>query len=128
VVVEPIIFYVNPATADVSQAAAVAAMQYAMNVWSTAGSSFQFQYGGTTTGTTTGYDNKNVILFRNTTNGSTIATTYSWWDSNKRLLDSDVIFWDGGFKFYTGTSGCGGIANSAYVEDIAAHELGMRWA
>jgi len=39
------------------------------------------------------------------------------------MLDSDVIFWDGGFKFYTGTSGCTG-SPSAYIEDVATHELG----
>src|SRR5204862_144433 len=33
-------------------------------------------------------------------------------------------FWDGGFTFFTGSSGCGGVSNAAYIEDIAAHELG----
>ena len=32
--------------------------------------------------------------------------------------------WDGGFKFFTGTSGCGASANSAYIEDVATHEFG----
>ena len=40
------------------------------------------------------------------------------------LVDSDIIFWDGGFRFFTGTSGCGGVPNAAYIEDIAAHEFG----
>lgn len=48
-------------------------------------------------------------------------TLYSWWNSSNQLLDSDIVFWDGGFKFFTGTSGCSG---GAYIEDIAAHELG----
>src|SRR5204862_2971500 len=61
---------------------------------------------------------------RNVSNGSTIATTYSWWNGNNELLDSDIIFWDGGFTFFTGTSSCGVVPNAAYIEDIAAHELG----
>ena len=120
----PVTFYVNPVNADVSQSAAVAALQAGMDVWNTqAGTSFRYQYGGSATDTATAYDNRNVILFRNASNGSTIATTYSWWSSSKELLDSDIIFWDGGFTFFVG-SGCGVVPNAAYIEDIAAHEFG----
>lgn len=121
----PVTFYVNPVNADVSQSAAIAALQAGMDVWNTqSGTSFRYQYGGTATDTATAYDNRNVIFFRNVSNGSTIATTYSWWSSSNELLDSDIIFWDGGFTFFTGSSGCGVVANAAYIEDIAAHELG----
>jgi hypothetical protein len=121
----PVTIYINPANADVPPAAASTAIQFAMNVWSTeSGSSFRYQYGGSATDTATKLDNRNVVLFRNASSGSTIATTYSWWDSGNRLMDSDVIFWDNGFRFYTGAAGCGGIADSAYIEDIATHELG----
>ena len=121
----PVTFYVNPVNADVSQAAAVAALQTGMDVWNTqSGSSFRYQYGGIVNDTATAHDNRNVIFFRNVSNGSTIATTYSWWSSSNELLDSDIVFWDGGFTFFTGTSGCGVVANAVYIEDIAAHELG----
>jgi len=121
----PVSVFVNPANADVSAAAALSAVQYAMNVWNTqGGSSFRFQFAGTVSDTSNAFDNRNVVLFRNVDNGSTIATTYSWWDSSNHLLDSDIIVWDSRFTFYTGTSGCGAIANSAYLEDIATHELG----
>jgi hypothetical protein len=123
----PVTFYVNPVNADVSQTAAIAALQTGMDVWNTqSGTPFRYQYGGTANDTATAYDNRNVILFRNTTasSASTIATTYSWWNSSNELLDADIIFWDGGFTFFTGTSGCGVVPNAAYIEDIAAHELG----
>ena len=120
----PVTFYINPANSDVTSAAATAALQFAMNVWNQSGSSFRYQYGGPASDTATKYDNRNVVLFRNTTNGGAIATTYSWWDSNNQLLDSDIIVWDGGFKFFTGTSGCGTYANAAYLEDVATHEFG----
>jgi len=115
-------FYVNPANADVSTSAAISAVQTAMDVWNTqSGSAFRYQYGGTATDTATAYDNRNVILFRGTTNGSALASTYSWWNSSNQLLDSDIVFWDGAFKFFAGTSGC---LSGAYIEDIATHELG----
>ena len=118
-------FVVNPANADVNGAAAVAALEAGMEVWNTQGNSaFQFQYGGTVSDTSTSYDNRNVVIFRNSTSGGAIATTYSWWNSSNQLLDSDIIFWDGGFAFFTGTSGCGVVANAAYIEDVAAHEFG----
>jgi hypothetical protein len=121
----PVTFYVNPVNADVSQTAAVAALQAGMNVWGDqSGAAFRYQYGGAASDTATAYDNRNVVFFRNTSNGSAIATTYSWWSSSNQLLDSDIIFWDGGFNFFTGSSGCGGVSNAAYLEDIAAHEFG----
>jgi hypothetical protein len=114
-------FYVNPVNADVSQNAAISALQAGMSAWNTeSGTSFRFSYAGQTSSTTTGNDGKNVILFRNTSNGSTIGTTYAW-SSGGVLVDSDIILWDGGWKFFTGSSGCD---SGAYIEDIAAHELG----
>lgn len=116
-------FYANPFNADVSDSAAEAALVAAANVWSSqSNAAFRFEYAGRVTDTSTAYDSRNVAIFRNVSNGSTIATTYSWW-SGSTLIDSDVVFWDGGFTFFTGSSGCGG-ANAVYIEDIAAHELG----
>ena len=120
----PVTFYVNPVNRDVTSAAAVAALQSGMDVWNTAGTPFRWQYGGVVNDTATAYDNRNVIMFRNTSNGSAIATTYSWWSNSNELLDSDIVFWDGPFTFFTGASGCGGVSNAAYMEDIAVHELG----
>ena len=117
----PVTFYVNPANADVPTATAVAALQVGMDAWNQAGTSFRYEYGGNVTDTATAHDYRNVVMFRNASNGGVIATTYSWWSSTGNLLDSDIVFWDGGFKFFTGTSGC---ASGAYIEDIAAHELG----
>ncbi len=121
----PVIFYINGANSDVTSTAANWALQYAMNVWNTQSqSSFRYQYGGSASDTSTRYDNRNVVFFRNSTNGGAIATTYSWWDSNDRMLDADIVVWDGGFRFFTGTSGCGTYANAAYLEDVATHEFG----
>ena len=118
----PVTIFANPSNADVSADASEAALRTALNVWNTqSGSSFQFQYGGRVSDTSTINDGRNVAIFRNVSNGSTLATTYTWWDGSNVLIDADVIFWDGGFKFFTGSSGC---SSGAYIEDIAAHEFG----
>jgi hypothetical protein len=117
----PAVMYINPENADVTSSAAEAAVVAAMDVWNTQGGTpFRFIYGGRVSDTAFGHDGKSVILFRNESNGSTIGTSYAW-SSNGQLVESDVVFWDGGFQFFTGTSGCSG---GMYVEDVASHELG----
>lgn len=117
----PVIVYVNPANADVSTSAAEAAVKVGLNAWNTqAGTPFRYQYGGRVSDTATANDRRNVVLFRNVSNGSTVASTYSWWSGGVRV-DSDIVFWDGGITLFTGTSGC---SSGVYIEDFATHELG----
>ncbi len=134
------VFYINPANADNAlqagrtNADVVAALQTGMEAWnSQSGSSFRYSYGGQASDNATSLDNRNVIFFRNATSGGAIASTYSWWNSSNQLLDSDIIFWDAGFAFYTGSTQCGTtpanptvqtVSNAAYIEDVATHELG----
>ncbi len=114
-------FYVNPQNADVVEDLALTAVLYGAEVWETqSGAFFDVLYGGKVSDTTTGYDNRNVVIFRDASNGGAIATTYSWY-TGTTLLDADIIFWDGAYKFFTGWSGC---SSGAYIEDIAAHEFG----
>lgn len=113
-------YYVNPVNLDLPQSAVVSAIQAAANVWQQSGTSFAFTYGGTTGITTNTYDATNVVMFRNASSGSALATTYSWF-SGSSIVDADIVFWDGGFKFFSGSSGCSG---GFYVEDVAAHEFG----
>ena len=135
-----VIFYVNPANADNAlqagrtDANVVNALVAGMDVWNTqARTTMRVTHGGPSSQSTTSLDYRNVIFFRNASSGSAIASTYSWWNSSNQLLDADIIFWDAGFSFYTGSTGCGTtpanptsqtVSNSAYVEDVAAHELG----
>ena len=114
-------YYVNPANTDVSNSAALSALADGASAWSSqSNASIALSYGGQVNDTSTGYDSRNVVIFRNESSGSTIASTYSW-ASGGVLVDSDIIFHDGGWDFFTGSSGC---VSGAYIEDIAAHEFG----
>jgi hypothetical protein len=115
-------FYVNPVNLDISEDAAITALQAGASRWRTQSTAdVDLYYAGRTTGSTLANDGKNQIFFRNTASGSTIASTYWWYDGTNKLVDADMIFYDGGFKFFTGSTGCSG---GFFVEDIATHEFG----
>jgi len=122
------VVYINPANRDgLSDDAVITALRAAMDDWTTQGHSpFTFSYGGRITDTTTGYDNRNVVVFRNESNGGMIAGTYSWADASNRLLDSDIIIYDAaGYSFYAFDGSCNpNLGNSVYLHDIATHEFG----
>lgn len=117
----PVLFRVNTTNLDLPDAVIPPALIAGAGAWTTqTNASFQFQYAGTTAVTTNTYDGQNVVMFRNASSGSAIATAY-WWSSGSRIIDADIVFWDSAFQFYTGSSGCSG---GFYIEDIAAHEFG----
>lgn len=114
-------YYVNPANSDISEGAAVTAIQSAADAWRLqTNSPFSFVYSGYTSGNTAVNNGKNEVFFRTDTNGAAIATTY-YWSSGGRALDADTIMWDGAYTFFTGSSGCNG---GFYVEDVMTHEFG----
>jgi len=115
-------FYINPANSDVPEAAAEAAIQTGAATWgSQSAADFRFYYMGRTSGTAAMNNGKNEVFFRNVASGSTVAETYWWADSSGRVIDADIMFYDGGITFFTGSSGCSG---GLYIEDVAAHEFG----
>jgi hypothetical protein len=117
----PVPYFVNTTNLDLPDAVIPPALAVGAGAWTTQTSaSFSFQYAGTSTVTTNTNDGMNVVMFRNASSGSAIATTY-WWSSGSRIIDADIVFWDGGFQFFTGSTGC---SNGFYIEDIAAHEFG----
>jgi hypothetical protein len=118
----PVGYYVNPTNLDgLSNTAVVAALGAGADTWAQqSNAAFAFSYAGPSVQTTNTNDGLNVVTFRNASSGSAIATTYYWYNSSG-LVDADIVFWDGAFKFFTGSSGCSG---GFYIEDIAAHEFG----
>jgi matrix metalloproteinase-14 (membrane-inserted) len=117
----PVPYVINPVNLDLPEAGVETAVRAGADVWgSQGGTTLRFDYAGRSTQSTTTYDSVNLVVFRDQSSGSAIATTYSWY-SGTRLVDADIVFWDGGFRFYTGSSGC---SAGFYIEDIAAHEFG----
>jgi len=115
-------YFVNPVNKDMSQQAAIAALQAAAANWPEQSSAnIRLVYGGTTSGTSLVNNGKNEVFFRNTSNGSTGAQTYWWYGGTGKLLDADTVIYDGGFKFFAGSSGCSG---GLYLEDLMTHEFG----
>jgi len=113
-------YVVNPANVDLPTAVIQPALQAGADAWRLQAGRFAFAFAGFTTQTTNTLDGVNLVVFRNEISGSAIATTYSW-SSGSRIVEADIVFWDGGFRFFTGSAGC---ANGYYIEDVAAHEFG----
>jgi hypothetical protein len=114
-------YYVNPANLDLPTSAITPAVRAGADAWHLqSGSSFAFSYAGLTTQTTNTNDGLNLVMFRNASSGSALATTYSWF-SGTRIIDADIVFWDAGFQFVAGSGGCSG---SFFIEDVATHEFG----
>jgi hypothetical protein len=116
------VYVVNSANLDLPGSSAENAVRAGADVWLQQSNAFRFMYGGPSGQTTNTFDEVNLVLFRNASSGSAIATAY-WWSSGSRILDADIVFWDAAFRFFSGSSGCSG-SGSFYIEDVAAHEFG----
>lgn len=114
-------YYINPTNMDLPGSAIEPAIRAGASAWPLqSGASFAFAFAGFSAQTTNTNDGINLVMFRNASSGSALATTYSWF-SGTRVIDADIVFWDAGFQFFTGSSGCSG---GFYIEDIATHEFG----
>jgi Matrixin len=114
-------YYINTANMDLPGSAVEAAVRFGADTWpAQAGVGFRFSFAGQSSQTTNTNDGVNLVTFRNASSGSAIATAY-WYSSGGRITDADIIFWDGGFRFFAGTTGC---SAGFYIEDVAAHEFG----
>jgi hypothetical protein len=116
-------YFVNPANADVSEDAAIAALQAAAANWSEqTAANVRLYYAGRTTGGTLASNGINEVFFRGTTDGTKAAVTYYWRNSANDIIDADMVIYDGAYRFYSGQSGCSG--SGIYIEDVATHEFG----
>ncbi len=117
----PVRYYINPANMDLPTSAIEPAIRVGADAWRLqSGASFAFTFAGFSSQTTNTNDGVNVVMFRNASSGSALATTYTWF-SGTRMIDADIVFWDAGFQFVTGTGGCSG---AFFIEDVATHEFG----
>lgn len=119
---DAVTYFVNPVNADVSQSAALAAVQVAASAWSLQTlADIQPQYAGPTAGSAVLNNGKNEVFFSPETSGNTIAVCYYWWNNSNQIIDSDIKFYDGSFTFHTGTTGC---SSGMFIEDVGTHEFG----
>jgi Matrixin len=113
-------YVVNSANLDLPGISVEGAVRAGGDAWQQQSAAFRFVYSGPSAQTTSTNDSINLVLFRNSSSGQAIATTYSW-STGSRIVDADVVFWDAAFQFFAGTSGC---SAGFFIEDIAAHEFG----
>jgi poly(3-hydroxybutyrate) depolymerase len=113
-------YRLNAANLDLPAAAVEAAVRAGADAWQKQAGAFRFDYAGTSAQQTTTNDGVNLVLFRNASNGSAIATTY-WWASGSRIVDADIVFWDAAVTFVDASTACSG---GFYIEDTAVHEFG----
>jgi hypothetical protein len=113
-------YYVNPTSVRVSPAAVISAVQTAANNWNAQTlANIDLVYAGTTTGAALKLNYKNEVFLRNTTS-SLAAKTYTYWDAAGRRIDSDIIFYEGSYRYYA-LSGC---SQGVYIESMGTHEFG----
>ena len=112
-------FYVNPG----SVSGATTAITNAAVTWNNTGSSFRFNYGGTTSSMVVADDSINTIFFGPSTDflsENTIAlTTCTYWVATKRIFDCDLEF-NNHFTWTTGFAS----GSTMNVESVALHEFG----
>ena len=95
-------YYINPVNGDMSEAEAVTAIQAGAANWTTqSNAGIAMYYMGRTAGSSLSRNNKNEVFFRDASAGSMAAEVYWWYDSSYRLVEADMVFYDGGFRFFT---------------------------
>ncbi len=120
--VSQVTFYVNPTNRDMTATAAEAAARYAATNWSIQTTArVMFYYMGRTTDTSAVYNKKNIVVFRNSTNGASAATTYTW-SSLGKYVDADIVVWDAKYVFQPDGIACSG--DRVYLQDALTHEFG----
>jgi hypothetical protein len=114
-------YYVNPANIHMSDSAALAAIQAGAAAWSMqTNADILPYYMGRTSGSSITKNGKNEVFFRNVSTGL-YGETYWWADSSNRLIETDIVFYDGSVTFLPSGTSC---SRALYLEDAAAHEFG----
>jgi len=129
-------YYINPNGGDMLDACVSSEIQAGAEAWNVALGIDLLNYSETPTPfDNVNFDNnikldyRNIIFFRNDTDGSTIAVTYIWYTrKGGEIRDFDMVFYDH-WKFFSLLTDCSGECRATnkdgfYLETIAAHEFG----
>ena len=115
-------YYINPVNADMTEADAIAAIQAGASAWSAQSrANILPYYMGRSSGSVITRNGLNEVFFRNVSAGGMYGETYWWYDGSNRLIEADIMFYDGGITFFKGSSGCSG---GVYLQDALTHEFG----
>jgi hypothetical protein len=118
----PVTYYVNPG----SISGAVAAVQNAAASWNNTGSSFRFNYGGTSTSSAFAYDGISLIYFGPESDFSANPNVIAWahtLSTNGVITESDVEY-NTHWTWTTGTASDSTTPFSMNIETITLHEIG----
>jgi hypothetical protein len=120
--VQQVPYYINPANKYMSETAALSAIQAAASNWSAqSNANILLYYMGRTSGASISANGRNEVFFRDESNGL-YGQTYVWWDGTGALIETDTVFYTGGYTFLAGGIACAG--GALYLQDAATHELG----
>ena len=115
-------YYINPVNADMTEADAIAAIQAGASAWSAQSrANILPYYMGRSSGSVITRNGLSEVFFRNVSAGGMYGETYWWYDGSNRLIEADIMFYDGGMTFFKGSSGCSG---GVYLQDALTHEFG----
>jgi hypothetical protein len=111
-------YYVNPNSADAS--GSLNAVKAAASAWSSvSGSSFSFNYAGSTGSTGYGYNSRNEIMWTRLDSSNIIARTIYWY-SGTNIVEADVEF----NTYFSWSSSGTAVSGKMDVQSIALHEMG----
>ena len=118
----PVLVYINPQNTVVSSDTVESAVRSAIDAWNQVpASSFEYVYGGRVSDTGTAFDNRNVVIVRGQTQGSTGASTYTWL-SGGTVVDSDIVLRVSSDVAVHGAARCAGATS---LQSVATRELGF---
>jgi hypothetical protein len=115
-------YLVNVNTSDVSPDAALQAIQSAASRWTNvSGADFEFTYGGPSTATDKGNNNKNDIMWQDNGNTGVLGTTWIWyWTGSNEIFEADMVIND----YYQWDTSGSPASNEFDLESVALHEFG----
>jgi hypothetical protein len=115
-------YLVNVNAADVPPSEALQAILAAADTWTAVSTAdFEFTYGGSSTATDAGFNNKNEILWKDQGNTGNIALTWFWYrPTSKEILETDMVIND----YYQWDTSGSPTSEEFDLQTAALHEFG----
>lgn len=117
-------YYVNPTNLDVSTPAALAAVQWAADAWSSqTDATVRLVYAGLSDAQAPSKNGRNEVMFRNVVSPvGNVGGAFRYVNSQNEMIEADLVFYDGGYRFFSAADG--NCSSGHYIEGIGIHEFG----